>query len=472
MNKKCFNIFMRTLLLAMVLLAGAPAQASDAIRVVGALIEQGKFDEADKRVAKYLKRDPKDVDALMMQGNVMLQRYFGKGMMSITANDNASIYDRSIGRMGQPPHIVPRALAVQIAALWARCLELDPTRGDIWRGTAYLYAMALMKQELIAHFPRMKAALPQEKGLPYNMGDYARMFNERERFDDAMDVYRAMLRLYPKRAWIYNDMAVLTYQRRHFPKALGLMQKAVKARAPTWQMYSTATTFFTLSEDYPFALKMHRKLSVLKSDQRWRLYRGLVRLARGKGDWRADLKAYYAKADDVDEDKPLAKFLLSADNALDYASYKKAARISSLMQFGLLVHRWGIRIAPSRHDPLYAYARMMNENHNFAVSAPLYKKLLTMKTLPVDWREQVRVEYAWALHVGGQKKVAARQWRQLVKAEDAFIKNAALYFLGDDAWNRGDKQAALRYFRQLDKDKPTTKYAAMARGRVDAMKGR
>lgn len=457
-------------IIALSFVIARPALASDAAPVVRALIQQGKIDEAEQRVAAYLDSDPNDIDALMMKGNVILSRFFGKGMVSVTANPDESVYDRAIGHMGEMPRIVSREVALKVAALWQRCLELDSSRGDIWRGLAYLYATALMKQELIAHLPRMKAALPHENRLAFNMGDYARMFNKRERFADSMDIYQAILQLYPDSAWIYNDMAVLTYQQRRFPEALALMNKAVNARAPTWQTYSTATTFFTLDENDALAIKMHQKLSKMRGDLRWRFYRGLVRLARGERGWRADIKAYLAKADSKDEDRALAVFLLSGENKLDYKSYERAVRASKLMQFDLLLNRWGMRIAPAHYEPLYANARLLNENNHFARSSELFGKLIAYGSLPAKWHDQVRLEHAWAYHASGRYKDAAHIWQQLEKSEDFFIQSAAIYFLGDYAAREGNEQAASAYFKRLYAKASKSKYATMAWNRINAMK--
>ena len=48
---------------------------SDVIEVIGGLIEDGKIDEADKKIEEYLKKYPDDVDVLMMKGNVLFYHF-------------------------------------------------------------------------------------------------------------------------------------------------------------------------------------------------------------------------------------------------------------------------------------------------------------------------------------------------------------------------------------------------------------
>ena len=162
-------VIVAILFLMISILSGRPPYVSaqnNVIDDVTGLINQGKIEEASERIEWYQKKYPNNVDVLMMKGNVILNQYFfDTPGVSLSVNDNESIYDSSIAFVGEAPNVIPEAVAREVASYWIRCLNIDNSRSDIHKGLCYLYAMALMKDELIAHLPKMKDALRDEAGL-------------------------------------------------------------------------------------------------------------------------------------------------------------------------------------------------------------------------------------------------------------------------------------------------------------------
>ncbi len=465
----------RTVLLCLafcgsVLISFNPAFASEVTDKVNPLIEQGHFDEARAKIKEYLAKNPKNVDALMMQGNVILQEYWKREpTLGSYANDNESIYDSSIGFIGERERRVSRDVALQVAALWKRCLAIDNTREDIHKGLAYLYAMALMKQELIQQLGHMKAALPHAKELQYNMGDYARMFNARGRFNDAVDVFREILKLYPNDANVYNDLAALYFLEGHLKEAQRYMAIAVSSAHPDDATYGTAVMIFTMLTDYDRALDASKHLSRLKKDNRWLLYRALLLRSKGEVSWKADLSEFLRQSGNDADDLTLAK-LLTNDSKNNFDVYTEVMAKAKKNYQLVLLHRWAMRTFPTRYEPQFKYAEIMNQYRNYDESVPVFKRLAARSDLDTDKRQTILFHYAWAFQDSGRLAQANALWNELTTSNNFYVKSAAVYFLGKEALRKGDNEQALAYFRRVSDDASKSKYATLAWNKVNWFK--
>lgn len=475
---KCDSSHFRigALLLSALLLGLPSAHAfSDAKAAIGALIKAGKIDEARTRVRDYLAQDPNDVDAIMMKGNVILNEYFdSQPSIAMSANDNESIYDSSIGSISEPVRVLPPKLAKRVTALWNRCLAIDPSREDIYKGVAYVEAMALEKKALIAHLARMKKALPNAKHLYYNMGDYARMFDERGHFDDAMEVYGAILTLYPQVAGLYSDVAGMYARHGDLDKVHHYLQIAMTKPDPDAMVYANAVILLTVTGDYDGALGAMRSRSALRQDSEWLVYRALLRRSRGANTWRADLERYLKQAKVKAAGRPLAQYLLGPDNKGDLSSYRRANDLAdNFTAYQILLNRGAMRSFPDRYQPLYDYADTMTWYKNYRVAIPIWKHVLSLeRDLSAKRKQAAQVRYAWALWANGQRSAAQPIWERLLGSDQFYVHSAAAYFLGKYALDHHDRKTALHYFDMVDKQANKSKYATMAWNQANALRAR
>jgi hypothetical protein len=442
---------------------------SDAKDVIGGLIQKDDLGKAREKVKEYLANDPNDVDALMMKGNVILSEYFKSGgEISVSANMDESIYETSIGYIAEPVKIVPRELAEEVATLWKRCLQLDNSREDIHKGLCYLYSMALMKKELLKQFPLMKAALPDAEDLFYNMGDYARMFDERGRLDDCFDIYKAILRLYPNVSGLNGDVAAMYFKRGRLAEGQQYLETALAQKGADEMVYNNAVLIFTVMGKYDKARSAAKGLSTLNKDEKWILYDGMLDYLQGKGQWKKKLGDLSGRKTIKPEDASLAAFLLSKDNTDDIESYRKSAKLTKDSSIQILLHDRARRRIPESHEPRYNYAELLVYYKNYNAAIPVFKEIVNGKySLSADDQEAVNFHYAWALQDSGSRQEANQIWTGLLASKNFYVQSAAAYFLGKNALDQGKKKEAIEYFKMFSDKASKSKYATISWNRLN-----
>jgi tetratricopeptide (TPR) repeat protein len=438
----------------------APAHAkSDAKEVIGELIRKGEVKKAREKVHEYLAKDPNDIDAIMMQGNVILNEYEGSNSgISVSANTDESIYETSIGFITEPQRIVPRNVAEEVAALWKRCLALDNTRQDIHKGICYLYSTALMKKELLERLPKMKAAFPRSE-VYYNMGDYARMFADRDRLDDCFEIYETILRLYPEVSGLYSDIAGLYFKHGRIADGRRYIETALTKKGADEMVYANARLICTIKKDYDKALNAAKGLSRIKKNQDWLLYAGLLDDLRGGKGMRKTLASLAGKDSEAGK---LADFLISPDNKGDIESYRKAVNLAKDSSIQLLMHDRARNRFPTHFEPHYRYAEMLVYYKDYSDAIPVFEKIFSSNLkMSSDEQETVHFHYAWALQDSGKGRDADQTWKGLLTSKNFYVRSAAAYFLGKNALEQGKKKDAVAYFKMVSDKASKSKYATL-----------
>jgi hypothetical protein len=474
MIEGAYMVFLRKTFIGLLILTAAlslPAVslASDAKDVIGGLINKGELVQARQKVQEYLAKDPNDIDALMMKGNVILNEYFKSGPgLSVSANMDESIYETSIGFVAEPVRIVPRETAEEVAALWKQCLKIDPSREDIQMGLCYLYSMALMKAELLDRFPKMKAAIPHVQNLYYNMGDYARMFEERGRVDDCFEIYKAIVKLYPVVSGVNGDVAALYFRHGRYAEGLPYLKTALALKDADDMVYANGVLIFTLMGEYDKARAAGKGLEKVKKDGAGLLYDGVLEYVQGGGLWKEKLSGLSSRNDIKPEDAALAAFLISKDNMDDIDSYKKSVELARDSSIQLLLHDRARKRFPGSYEPRYNYAELLVYYKNYRAAIPVFMEILNGKfNMSADDREAVNFHYAWALQDSGSRQDADPIWTRLLTSKNFYMQSAAAYFLGKNALDRGRKKEAIEYFKMFSDKASKSKYATISWNRLN-----
>ena len=85
---------------------------------IEALLTPETVGQAESKVDEYLQKDPDNVDALVMKGNVIYYKYtIDKPQLALIANTNESIYDNTIGYLEDPVIILPVEVADKITGI-------------------------------------------------------------------------------------------------------------------------------------------------------------------------------------------------------------------------------------------------------------------------------------------------------------------------------------------------------------------
>lgn len=457
---------------ALVLAPGKASSASDAVAVVNKLIAQGELTKAREKIDAYLERDPDDVDALMMLGNVILNEYFQSQQVgvNIRANEDESIFDRTIGFVREPVYTVPLEVAEKVKKLWKRCLVLDNTREDIHKGLCYLFGVSLMKDELLSHLPIMKAALTGEKELYFTMSDYALLFKERGRFQDCMRIYEAIIGLYPEQSGLYGDVAQLYFRNGRQGLGKKYLEIALAKKNIDEVTYANAVLIFTITGEHEKAKEAFRKLSRLRGDGEWLLYDSLFRLLRGEKQWKEPLAEFIRGADQGNLDLSLAKLLLSA-GADDFESYRKSLEYADKAYFRILIEKRAMEKFADRFEPAFGYAEMMIGFKNYDEAIKTLKRIRSRGLdRSKDQDEVVTFYNAWAFQDSGKIREADFLWKNLLASGDFYFLSSAAYFLGKNSLTRGDEERAAGYFAMVAGRASDSKYATMAWNRLRELK--
>lgn len=125
-----------------------------AITVTTEFIKHRKWQQASHYIDSVIRKNPKDVDALMMKGNVILNYALDTTppMQFAHYQSNASIFT---GGVKDKPRLLAPKTVYAVERLWRKCLLLDSTRADISKGLCTIYAMALMRDSLEKEIVRL-----------------------------------------------------------------------------------------------------------------------------------------------------------------------------------------------------------------------------------------------------------------------------------------------------------------------------
>jgi tetratricopeptide (TPR) repeat protein len=210
------------------------SQSDVIINTVTKQIAEGKYNDAERYLDSILKVEPKNIDALMMQGNVMLNYELVKSAdIDVITPADESIFVQDIPSAKNPVVVVPKATALKIEKLWKQCLEIDGGRLDIRKGLCGLYGMAKMHDELVAYLPVI-SRWAKDKGndFAFTLSDYATLLDARGDKEGAYLVYKKVAELYPVVRPVWCQLAVACYNNGDIGLARSYVDKALSVSAP------------------------------------------------------------------------------------------------------------------------------------------------------------------------------------------------------------------------------------------------
>ena len=120
---------------------------SPVISAASSFIINGQYKAANHYLDSILRTDRKNVDALMMKGNVLLNQTLSTISPDTSMTDeDESIFISDISaktvKKLTPNQVLP------IEKIWRKCLSIDSSRNDIRKGLCTIYAMANMTNSL------------------------------------------------------------------------------------------------------------------------------------------------------------------------------------------------------------------------------------------------------------------------------------------------------------------------------------
>lgn len=463
---------MRLLLifLSVLSLPFAAVSQTDFQKEVTDLLKLNKVDEAEAKVEAYLQKEPGNLDALVMKGNVIYKRYlleeFSHSILS--GNENESVYDKSMGYLSAPPVILTREKATEINQLWLRAASEAPDRADIHFGICEVYSAALMKNELLLYLKTVKNSVEDDPDMPYYLADYARNLKERNRFDDALEVYEAIAKLYPNHGGIRSDIAGEYYEAGQLHKAELYVNDALSKGNLDEMVYGNAFFISTIIGNYDLALKAVRKEADIQKHSRDKLFYGLIQMAREEPDWRTTVKAYLAIETENDAHKALALRLTSSKFSYSDEDLKMVIDLALPDHFKLPVYEAFMKANPDDFDPAFQYGETLTYHGNYQKATDVFRDT-PLAGVTNAQREAYTFYHAWALYKNEEYENAFTEWEALADSENGYFKSAAAYFMARFELNEGNFSEAKTLFESVADGAADSKYSMYSKNLLEAM---
>jgi len=442
----------------------ALAETKDFSSVITA-IKDSKLDEAEQMIDRILNTEPNNVDALMYKGNILYYRGSNSGAIQLYGNEEESIYDSSIGFIGEGSSLVAAEVAKQVATYFKRALQQAPQRMDIQMGLCWVYANAGLKDELIERFPHLQKHGDRD-GLQYNMGDYARIIANDYSLQDGVAVYHAITALYPNDGNLLSDIGAVYFQHGDLTSAVNYFTRAASMSQRDEMTLANLVLINAVAGDYEKSLYYQELVSEMTGNDRHLLYRALQQRLAGAPSWQEHANAFIARHPGDDENKPykdMAHNLLPKGGGYSYDQYKASSGHKVETHFDILNTEWAVKAFPDKFEPAFELADLLTYYHNYAKAMPLYARIEQQQLATTqNERDKLHFYYAWALYSAGHSEEARQHWKSLLTADNFYYKSAACYFLGNYHYQRKELKQAANYFKQVKDGASKSKYANFA----------
>lgn len=423
-----------------------------------------KYDVANQYLDSVLKSDKKNVDALMMKGNVLLNKEWAEEpSVEISGNDDEDIYSSSVGSMGSTPKIVSQQTAKEVASLWKQCLKIDNTRIDIHKGLCTLYAMALMKEELIKQLAALTKIEKGDDESAYALAEYARQLKERGRFNDAMEAYKFIASKFPSLAGIRCDIASEYFYNGQLTIALQWLDSALSKTAIDETTYLNASFIYSELAYFDDAQKTLDRYSQQYGTKMGDFYRGLRLFSEMDKRYAAILQNFVEAVDSnayYDEVR-LSNILLQFADLFTIENYRQLAGSKLPEYYRVFIYQRGLKQFADSCETHIDYGAFNNliKNYSAAVQFLEEGERCNMDENDTDfWRMQ----YGYAFYMTGQNEKALQVFQPLMNSANAYRKHTAQYFTAKIFIKQKRKDEAAQLLTIILNSGANTKYVGLA----------
>lgn len=466
--KKYFFFFCTLLSIPHYLLA-----QKEIISTATELIVAGKFEAADRYLDSLLKKNRKQVDALMMKGNVILNRELRSiPPISLSANADESVFTSGMGEISETIRIVPVGTARSIEKWWKKCLKEDKKRLDVHKGLCTLYAMALMKEELKWQISELLKVEQDESGeQAYSLAEYARKLKERDRFDDAIEVYEFIARRFPNLAGIRCDIGSEFFYDGRMNDALRYLDSALSKKNVDESTFLNAAFIYSELGYYENAYRCFAGYSKRYNSQMDVFYKGLMLFADTNKQY-ADTLISFLNSIDTNAYYPeylLAEELVRHPSSFSMADYERIITGEHPEWYLPLVYQRAMRQFGDSCKPFVDYGIFQSRIKNYPAAVQFLEEGENCR-LPTEWSEYWIMYYAYALYQSGMKEKALRYFYPLTYSAHHFRRQAARYFAAKVMLENKQTESAVKLLKENSEAEETTKYKALSIGLLQTLK--
>lgn len=433
-----------------------------AISVTTEFIKQRKWQQASHYIDSVIRKNPKDVDALMMKGNVILNYALDTtSPMQFITEDDASIFS---GGIKDKPKLLATKTVYAVERIWRKCLLLDSTRTDISKGLCTIYAMALMRDSLEKEILRLMKIEKDDGEQAFRMCEYARKFKERNRFDEAMQVYQFIAKQYPALAGVRCDIASEYFYAGRMNEALAWLDSTYNFKTVDETSFLNGAFTYSLLgyfDDAQNVLNSYSRIYQRKMDV---FYYGLRQFA--------DTSAGYRKT--------LVDFCSSIDSNAYYSEYYTAQKLLTIDSFTIavykglvadknipdyykvLIHQRALhQLTQYGCEPFLQYGILLSSTKNYNAAPQFLEEAEHCRQEGMELQYWM-MHYAYSLYMFGEKEKALDYFKPLLQSTNKVLADVAKYFSAVILKGKGNDGEAEKLFKELNSPATSSKYSQLA----------
>ncbi|MDB5282454.1 MAG: hypothetical protein JWO06_1529 [Bacteroidota bacterium] len=419
------------------------------------------YGKANHYLDSILKKHPKNVDALMMKGNVLLNytwQHTSKHYFNIERAE--SVFDTTSINQSFFVPIIPDDTSKLIEHYWKQCLAIDSTRNDIKKGLCSLYSISLRIDALKKQLLQIKKLITESDENAYVYAEYARNIKVRGQFDQGMMIYQFIADMFPHLAGIRCDMAGEYFYNGRPNDALRYLDSTLSKNDIDQTSFINAATIYSMLGYYDVAYKTFKKYSERDTLLVANFYKGLTMFAQMDTGFYDQLLNFIQHADEksyYDEIQLAQKLIPYRRASFDFEDYLALATNSKIpAYYKVLLHQRGMKQFKESCTPFLFYGYFQCTLKNYGMATQFLEEFENCKP-QTEQADYWRMLSAYALYQSGDTGNALKYFEPLLKSKDAFRKQAAEYFTAKTLLGTGEKYGAT-LFEELRDEKEATKY--------------
>jgi tetratricopeptide (TPR) repeat protein len=434
----------------------------DIISIATGFITRYHYDSAEHYLDSVLKRNPKNVDALMMKGNVLLNYSWQNTSESYFTIERAeSIFDTAAIDQSFFIPVIPYDTSRLIENYWRKCLQIDSTRTDILKGLCSLYSISLRTRDLKKLLHEMQGYITKNEENAFRFAEYARNIKARGKFDEGIQVYQLIADMFPALPGIRCDIAAEYFYAGKLNDCLRYLDSALTKKDIDQTTFINAAAFYSLLGYYDKALETFQKYSETDTLVEGDFYKGLVMFANMDSGFYIQLEQFLKMgseqnySDEVHLAQKLLPFGRSGFTLDDYESLVDNEKIPRY--YRVLILQRGVRQFRYRCEPLEKFGSFECSIKNYAAAVQFLEDESCDKNNGPT--EQQILNSSFALYKTGAHVAAVKEFSRLLTSKNVFLQQAAQYFTGKIYVEDGRKPEAKKIFSDLAASPAGTKYS-------------
>ena len=332
-----------------------------------------------------------------------------------------------------------------------------------------MYAMALMIHSLKNEIVRLTKVEKDDGEQAFRICEYARKFKERNKFDEAMELYQFVAQLFPKVAGVRCDMASEYFYKGKMNEALTWLDSCYNFKTVDETSFLNGAFIYSqlgYFDDAQNVLNTYSHIYNRKMDQ---FYYGLTLFSDSSAKYYEVLNEFCQTADSnayANEDY-IARKLLAFRDSFSLDQYKLLIADNNIPEYYKpLIYTRAVRQFADDCEPFLSYGIYESSIKNYP---PAVQFLDEGENCQMDLTEKEywMLHYAYALYMLGSAKKALLYFEPLTKSSNAFTQQAAKYFDAEILVAQKKNDAAKTLWQEIISSKVQTKYAVLAKQKLN-----